>query len=267
MKRIAVLLLLFGIAGAEEVRLDGFLILPPDASEGKSMTVGSTIYRAKRVGLDGFVKSCRVESQDNFNSVYEIRLKTEPTPAEGFHGLILRGRGYTLVSQSYGSSDGKLSEVTFQVDTETAAQVAGAFGVALLKREHPGYMLRTRFVVEGDGVRLEMTNVGKKPVTFMDGGMNRGARNNQFSFVGYRDADTLPDIGSATHFGGLSVYVTLEPGETFRKEVDLSKWFDLSGKHFFQFLGTYFLEFHASQRDHRILWTDHVAAEFVINRR
>jgi hypothetical protein len=152
------------------------------------------------------------------------------------------------------------------VDAQTAARVGEALNTPLLKREHPGHRLRARFLC-GDmnattTVTLELANVGDVPLIFQDGGMNRGMRNNQFGFTGFRDLKPLADIGSPVHFGGLSQTVVLRKGETFTKPVDLSKWFDLSEPGQYQFVGTFYLQIEPPAGGYRIVWDEYVGAAF-----
>jgi hypothetical protein len=48
--------------------------------------------------------------------------------------------------------------------------------------------------------------------------------------------------------------------------VDLSKWFDLSEEGRYDILGTYYLEFHQTKEDHRVIWDDYVASRFAFTR-
>ncbi|NQT88277.1 hypothetical protein HQ560_16030, partial [bacterium] len=104
-------------------------------------------------------------------------------------------------------------------------------------------------------------------VFFMNGGRNRGRRNNQFGFAAFRDGKPLPDIGDPMHFGGIAGFVTLKKGETFTKTVDLTKWFDLSEGGYYNFVGTFYLEFQRPDHSHPILWSDLVAAEFAFQKK
>lgn len=98
---------------------------------------------------------------------------------------------------------------------------------------HPGYALATRFVPAKEvfssheplPVTLEIENVGSIPVAFQVSGKNRGARDNQFGFTAYGPTGAVSDTSDPAHTGGLSFNEVLKAGETFRKEVDLRKWF------------------------------------------
>ena len=272
--RITFLLLALALgtlSRAGEHTIEGYWILPHGSGGGTLISVGGEQYRAKRVRLKDLVEACRIISQNNFNTHYWINVTPAPSPQEEFHGLILEGSDFSIASSGYGATNEMINSISFYADPRVATQVADAFNVTLEKREHPDHKLQTRFIwneKEGNtNAVLEITNVGDTTVIFQDGGMNRGARNNQFSFVGFRNNKSLPDIGSPIHFGGISVYATLKKNEKFEKSVDLSKWFDLSEKGYYDIVGTYYLEFHSSVHDHRIIWADYVSSRFTFSKR
>jgi hypothetical protein len=263
-----------------------YFILPKDSkAAGMTLDVAGRKYQVRKPSASS-IESCRIISQNNLNSKYWIslkpqthaRLQAQPIKQKDFHGLILKGDGFTLVSSGHGAQDDVLNSISLYADASTAKKVAGAFGVSLQKRKHPGYLLQTRFVFDpevagpkGPGGKpiatLEITNLGQNTVIFQDGGMNRGMRNNQFSFAGFKNNKPMADQGSPVHFGGISVYVTLAKGETFRKKIDLSKWFDLSKPGYYDITGTFYLEFHGSTKEYRVLWTDYVAARIVFSKK
>jgi hypothetical protein len=254
-----------------------YFILPKGSTAaGMTLDVAGRKYQVRKPS-DASIDSCRIISQNNLNSKFWISLKPKPQlmKQKYFHGLILKGDGFTLVSSGHGAQDDVLDSISLYADASTAKKVAGAFGVSLQKRKHPGYQLQTRFVFDPKVVgpkgkpivTLEITNVGQNTVIFQDGGMNRGMRNNQFSFAGFRNNKPMADQGSPVHFGGISVYVTLTKGETFRKKIDLSKWFDLSKAGYYDITGTFYLEFHGSTKEYRVLWTDYVAARIVFSKK
>jgi hypothetical protein len=83
------------------------------------------------------------------------------------------------------------------------------------------------------------------PVAFEVGGANRGARDNQFGFTAYGPTGAVPDNRqSKSHMGGLAYNRTLKPGETFSKQVDVSKWFALKAGWSYTLNGTYKLAFY-----------------------
>lgn len=78
-------------------------------------------------------------------------------------------------------------------------------------------------------------------------------------------AERVPDTGSPLNFGGLSVDQTLKPGETFRKEIDLWKWFTFKKPGTYEITGTYLLSFFTPANEGRfVAWEDYAAASFNI---
>jgi hypothetical protein len=159
-----------------------------------------------------------------------------------------------------------------QLPSQVVAETFATFlGVAVQKRSHPGYLLKTRFVpaknsFSGDEaipVTMEITNVGAVTVNFQVGGLNRGDRDNQFRFTAY-GSEPVPDTGNPLNFGGLAGNRTLKPGETFRKEVDVRKWFKFSKPGRYGIVGTYWLSFFAlGERLGGIaIWDDYATASF-----
>ena len=146
---------------------------------------------------------------------------------------------------------------------ENANRVAKHFGVKPKLREHPGHLLSVTFAPTenkcaiGGPVEIELIieNVGEKTARFMDGGQQRGARNNQFSFV---TAPPLPDTGDPMNFGGIAAFRELQPGEVFRKRVDITKWFRFKKPATYQITGLFELEFF-DQENTRTTWDEIVA--------
>lgn len=268
---LSVLLIVCGPCWAEENSPTVFLVLPHDSKEGTLLEVGQKQYRVKSVKPDNWTQSCRIVSQDNFNSRYWINLKPVPYSKKEFHGLILKGQKFTLVSSGNGATGEILDSISFYADSKVVTNVASALQITPKIRKHPGHKLQARFVcndmVTNTTITLEITNRGDSMVIFHDGGMNRGMRNNQFGFAGFRGCKPLPDIGSPVNFGGISTYVTLKKGETFQKRVDLTKWFDLSEKGYYNITGTFYMEFRSSTKEHRIVWADYVGAQFSFSKK
>lgn len=260
-----IVLTICSISWAGETDPKAYFILQHGSKEGIILDVNEKKHHVKEVKLDDFVKSCRIISQDNFNNRYWINLKPTPLPEKDFHGFILKGKSFKIVSSGHGASNEMLNSISFYADPKVAAEVAKEFNVSLEKRNHPGHMLQTEFLLDQTNkntVILKIINLGNNTLIFQDGGKNRGMRNNQFNFVGFRNSKPLMDLGSPVHFGGISTYVTLKKGELFEKKVDIANWFDLSEKGYYEITGIFYLEFHNSIEDHRILWADFVGAQF-----
>lgn len=153
-----------------------------------------------------------------------------------------------------------------------AKKVAAALNVKLQERKHPGHQLlvswkpmRESFKVgEAVMLELEIVNVGSTAVRFMEGGQQRGARDNQFGFTAFAGSGfdkPVPATGDPMHHGGLAAFRELKPGEVFRKQVDLSKWFRFEKADTYQITGMYELDLKNKDFDARVLWE-----EFAIGR-
>jgi len=62
----------------------------------------------------------------------------------------------------------------------------------------------------------------------MEGGRQRGARDNQFAFIAHRNGGwgrAVPDTGDPENKGGPASFRTLDPDGVFTMEVDVTKWF------------------------------------------
>ena len=150
-------------------------------------------------------------SVDNLNSRYQLSLTTT-FDNKPLSGLWLKIGDTAIRCTSHGSNKGISRSYGFsEVDPQVVNAVASMLGIKPHSRKHPGYRLAVRFEADkaefaaGDPVTATLTikNVGTKPFSFMDGGRNRGARNNQFSFTCRRNGRAVLDTGDAVHFGGL----------------------------------------------------------------
>ncbi len=113
----------------------------------------------------------------------------------------------------------------------------------------------------GGPVVLELTveNVGQVPVHFVEGGKQRGARDNQFQFIAFGSSGygkPIPDIGDPTNFGGLGGFRELKPGDVFRKQVDVTKWFKFDKPGSYEITGLYELPLQEPGFGARVLWED-----------
>lgn len=118
---------------------------------------------------------------------------------------------------------------------DAARTLAEKYRVERVLRKHPGHRFEARWTPDAPAFRagepvtlkLALKNTGTTSMRFTFGGKQRGPRNNQFRFVAQegQDGKGLPDTGDAQNFGGIMSVRTLRPGETFRGEVDVTKWF------------------------------------------
>ncbi len=140
-------------------------------------------------------------------------------------------------------------------------------------RSHPGHQFTAKFIPQkhefliGEGVtgELQISNIGSNDFTFVQGGRQRGSRDNQFSFSGKFNQKVIPDIGNPVHFGGIGAYVTIEPGESRRIAVDLRKWFAFGEPGIYFIRGCYYFKIvNPALKQYRSLWEEYACDEFLI---
>ncbi len=198
------------------------------------------------------IRKATVTSKSNRNDRYSVQLECEYGEAAKRRDYVLVVGGIASRRSGGGSSGTKALYWSFEVEGREQARAVAAFlGVTTRDRRHPGHQLLVEFAQhrdwhEGGAHEIEFTieNVGKQAVAFVQGGMYRGMRDGQFSFVAHGDPRKggLPDIGNSVSFGGISVACVLEPGEVHRQRVDLRKWFDMKAGTY-HVIGTYHMTY------------------------
>lgn len=244
-------------AWADDAPTDGFFEAQPTLTTPTKLTFKHVILRA--------------QDNDNRRFLLWVALpwtKAAPPP------LVLRVGGEVFAQSSSGASEGQERDYTFVIDGEPSAQaVARYLGVKVEARVHPGHQLVTHFTTDRDtfsvGEPVEATltikNVGTTTVRLMDGGYQRGPRNNQFFFSAFYNGKPLPDTGDPTSFGGLAGAVEIPPGKSFTKRVKLSDWFDLSSPGYYNLLGTFILDLVAPGPDMQMIWEDYASGQFAFS--
>ena len=223
--------------------------------------------------LDIAVDSAKLESRSNDNSIYQLTLtRGKPWPHD--YGKMELKLGEEKVRFSSGGHHSpEHHTVGAQVYGEKLANaVTKFFDIKPLVRKHPGYRLITKFesvhesYKKGDKIlaRLIIKNVGSDDFVFMQGGRQRGARDNQFAFSCQFHPGMLPDIGDPMNFGGIGSFQTIKPGESHSIEVDLSKWFNFEEEGSYYLRGSYYLEILEWANDHNTIWEEIVADEFSV---
>jgi RNA polymerase sigma factor (sigma-70 family) len=213
---------------------------------------GAEVSLGARVGET--LGAATLTSIANDNSQFTLHLTRAGPVAAGatknpmvviIDGLVLGVWGHS------GPNDDGTVNLSVGVHGEGAARkVAAALKVEPKLRKHPGHRLQTRWVPEKGAVavgepvvlKMEMKNTGEVPITFMNGGKQRGPRNNQFRFLAYRGSGhgtAVPDTGDPTNFGGIGSYVTLKPGETFTATVGIEKWFTFTDPDVYRVTGMF----------------------------
>lgn len=229
---------------------------------------GEIVLGAK---LTDYFGTATISSIANDNSRFTLRLKgAGPFPQPELpHPLALAIDGVYAVIGSNSDLDAN-ARVDFTISINgknNAEKVAKALKVKPILRQHPGHQLLTTFeplkesysVSEPVTLRMRIKNVGKVTVRFLDGGQQRGARNNQFGFIAFESYNKpYPDTGDPTNFGGKASYVTLKPGDELTKDVDITKWFDFKNPGTYSITGIFELELSGSfdRGSLDVVWND-----------
>ncbi|MEM7474324.1 MAG: hypothetical protein AAF483_04970 [Planctomycetota bacterium] len=239
-------------------------------SRGDSISIGT--QAGKEFG------PAEVWSMNNQNDRFRVQLSKVPvqdlekTMEKGFLVLCIDGVCERLISHSDARQAAANGGYALMIDVngrENAQKVAQRLGCELGLRKHPGHQLVTSFSPKqkqfkiGEPMMLEMRieNVGKTLVRFMDGGQQRGPRNNQFGFIA---EPPHPDTGDHTNFGGMAALRTLKPGDVFNKEVDISKWYTFEEDTSCEITGLFELEFYEEDFSAKRLWEEVVVGKCFI---
>lgn len=233
---------------------------------------GSWIGIGKKI--DEKISTASIRSMNNSNETFYLSLEKEGAFSNDNTAMVYCATYHCARFTSGGNSNNKTFTIGASIPNRISAdKLAKSFGIALKLRQHPGHAFLTRFIPAADkfakdaplNIKLEIKNIGDKPVTFQDGGQNRGERNNQFGFTASNGVVAIPDTGNPQHHGGLSVNKTLRPGEAFEKEIDLRKWFTFKESGTYFITGTFELPFFNSEdKEYFVLWEDFAAAKFSI---
>jgi len=190
-------------------------------------SIGGRVVLGKRLSED--FGEVSIWSTSNQNDRFRVWMKGAGLVGNpGQIAVCIEGVCEVIGSQGKSAGSDKADLIADVSGKENARKIAAAFNAKIMERKHPGYLfqiewkpVKDQFKV-GEAVTLELAvkNVGPVPVYFMEGGQNRGPRDNQFGFTafsGFGFGKAVPDTGDPTNFGGLAGFRTLKPGETFRK--------------------------------------------------
>lgn len=221
------------------------------------------------------IQKSEIFAQDNANTQFSLSLTMPYDKTLDASSSLLVVDGIAYDQNGSGSSQQQTSSLFFLISGEQRAkQVAKYLGTSIVYRKHPRHTLSVRFLptkrefLPGDDVTvtLQITNVGTNAITFMKGGRNRAARDNQYVFSARLYGKQVDDIGNSGHSGGLASRRVLKPGETFEDTISLSKWFTFDKSGMYEIHGSYYLDFSDPQSDNwRTLWEDYVSADFMVN--
>jgi hypothetical protein len=252
---------------------NGFYERSQDSSASLVKTQdGQEVRLGKRRTLQ--ILKAEMFSQNNENNRFRLSVTVPYDPRLGPSSYILIVDGTAYQQVGSGSSRGKTSSLSFEVTgDDNAKQVAKYFRTSPPYRRHPGHELQVSFILEkqefegGEDVvvTLRITNVGTQAVTFMQGGRNRAARDNQYIFSARYQGKQVKDIGTSYHFGGISVRRVLEPSEVFEDKVSLNKWFLFPEAGVYEIHGSYYLAFQDPADDRwKTIWEDYASADFIV---
>ena len=220
------------------------------------------------------IRKTEMFSQNNENTRFylSVTIPYDPSLGPSSYVLFVDGTAYRQVGS--GSSTNETSSLGFYVSgDDKAKQVAKHFENSLRYRRHPGHHLQVSFMPEkkefetGEDVivTLRITNVGTNAVSFMQGGRNRAARDNQYIFSARYRGNQVEDVGTSNHFGGTAGRRVLRPGEVFEDKVSLKKWFSFKEAGMYEIHGSYYLDFKDPEDDFwRTIWEDYASTDFIV---
>jgi hypothetical protein len=258
---LAILLALAGAVARAQAPASGLYAVVRFGGVEVKVLDGTKIRLGKKLNdaLDSPLLISRSRDNEQYLLLYNLRQSNTKHVAIYADGFCLRGLR--------GDDSGYL-----KFTSGAAAQAfSKSLGIPLQLQAHPGYVLATRFVpmkaaFSGKDpviVTLEIENVGHVPVTFW---VNEfGGRDAQFGFTALGPSGKpIPDTGDAAAYGDSYNKPRLAPGETFRREVDLRKWFTFSLPGAYQLVGTYELTFFNPVENGWPIWDDFAAAAFSV---
>jgi hypothetical protein len=246
-------LLLITALSAPELELGLYHVVPTDSAPIKATapdgsTIGLTILATKNIG------KVLIRSETNDNSRFSIIIQDAGPLGGGRPKPVALVAGDWAVPMRDSSEDETTHKFVFvstsHIDGKTADRVAAALGIKPLRREHPGYKARVTFRALAPSYKLgtapilelAVENVGDVPICFVEGGRQRGPRDNQFAFVAmslFGQGKAVPDTGSPINFGGIGAFRTIEPGKTWTKQVPLDGWFRFTEADTYEITGIY----------------------------
>jgi len=220
------------------------------------------------------IDRAKLVSRANDNSRIRLTLdRNKPFPHE--YGELALSIGERTIPFTSGGCHSPTNHTagTAIYSTEIAAKIAAHFGIKPDLRKHPGHRLVVQFKAEKEAIttngpiwiQLHIQNVGGEEFTFLQGGRQRGFRDNQFAFSCEHFDRMLPDIGNPMNHGGIGSFARIPPGKIHTVRVDLSKWFRFEQSGNYALRGSYYLEIVSTLGDGKTIWEDVIADEFTLN--
>lgn len=267
----------FTLAGARvsgEPLADGFYSIV-DEGEGVQVarSYGGNIWLGEN--LSGEFGEVSIWSIANDNSRWRVWLQRVPKfDTIGRVAFYCDGVCEVVSSHSDPDDTHTMELIVDVYGQKLGEQLATRLDTELRERLHPGHQItcrwkpveRTYALGETVILQLEIENAGDAPLRFIEGGQQRGARDNQFRFLcratsGY--GDSVPDTGDPQNFGGKGGYREIKPGEVFQKEVDISKWFRFEKSGTYRITGLYEIQIYDEQFDN-VLWDDFAVGQCLV---
>jgi len=226
--------------------------------------------------IDDQIASVTIWSTSNDNRAYylQVRAPSGFLPAHDKMQLMISNQ--TVPFNGWGQEG--MEKITVLdaslTNLEIVPLIAKHFHATVLDRHHPGNEMLVQFIPAKEEfstnepvmVTLRITNIGKTEFMYMQGGSQRGARDNQFAFTAeYLGRKMLPDAGDPMNFGGLGFGVLLKPGQSHDLSVDLRKWFNFTSGGIYEIRGSYSMAFQdPASKDFRTIWEDYACGRFEI---
>lgn len=219
----------------------------------------------------------KMYSRNNANTMYHLEL-TAPHDDEISHlshVLIVSGvafkQCFTVITPN---TDTTIGFTVF--GDANAKQVSQYIRTPIIQRKHPRHTICVSITPQKNAfnigenvcISLKINNVGDNVISFRHGEWNRGTnRNDQYTFLARLDGIQVDDVYSGSNLGerGQSRVVILKPGESFKDEVNLNKWFAFDKHGTYQILGSYHMEFSDPDPNKTgMIWDDFASAHFNI---
>jgi hypothetical protein len=257
---------------------DGIYLWSKDGSAPPiTSQAGKKIFLGARQDLK--IQSLDLSSRNNANTRFylSLTLPYDKNIGPSSYILIVSGTAYEQIASGAlqeNASQEKTSSISFRISGDKSAQqVSQYLKTPIVYRKHPRHNLLVSFTPTkqefsiGDEVTatLRITNVGTNTISFLQGGRNRAARDNQYVFCARYKLQQVEDIGTSGHEGGVGGYRVLKPGEVFEAKISLSKWFSFDKAGTYEVHGSYYLDFNDPDAEsRRTIWEDYVSADFIV---
>lgn len=271
----------FSLASGSTLALDpvdGIYLKSKAETENQANTKNGSIYLGEMITDD--LGDITLLPVDNENSKYHLMLEYGSESEIDMDReylyeavIVIAGHAFDISSKgSDGEPDNRRLTLSSHINSQkTASEVAKQLDFDLKKRVHPGHDVTIEWKGESSYTKnqpvvfqMKLINSGDVPVRFLDGGRNRGTRDNQFSFEATLDGESVK-VKEAFDFGGLAGYRTLKPGESLEKQVDVNKWFTFDKPGTYHVTGMFQLNLY--EEDNRFpsaIWDEQVSSDFKI---